>query len=276
VAGAIDLWLTRVDPSQLENSLLNLCINARDAMAPDGGRVTIDTANVWLDEPAARDRELPPGPYVSLSVTDTGCGMEPDVIERAFDPFFTTKPLGQGTGLGLSMIYGFVRQSEGQIHIRSEVDKGTTMSLYLPRHTGGAEDAEKDAEHAVAGRGDGETILLVDDEPTIRMLVGEMLDEQGYRVLEAEDGPSGLRIIQSDIRLDLLITDVGLPGGMNGRQLADAARTRCPGLKVLFITGYAESAVVRNSDLQAGMSVITKPFVVADLGRKVRALIDQR
>ncbi len=275
VAGASDLWLTRVDPSQLENSLLNLCINARDAMAPDGGRVTIETANVWLDEYAARECELPPGPYVSLSVTDTGCGMEPGVIERAFDPFFTTKPLGQGTGLGLSMIYGFVRQSEGQIHIRSEVGKGTTMSLYLPRHAGGAEDVEQDAEHAAADLGDGETILLVDDEPTIRMLVGEMLGEQGYRVLEAEDGPSGLRVIQSDVRLDLLITDVGLPGGMNGRQLADAARTTCPGLKVLFITGYAENAVVRNSGLQAGMAVITKPFVVAEFGRKVRALIDQ-
>jgi CheY-like chemotaxis protein len=259
----------------LENSLLNLCINARDAMAPDGGRLTIETANKWLDDRAARERELPPGQYVSLCVTDTGTGMAPDVIARAFDPFFTTKPLGQGTGLGLSMIYGFVRQSDGQIRIYSEVGKGTTMCLYLPRHVGALEVADDDAQYHVADRGDGETILVVDDEPTIRMLIVEVLEENGYTVLEAEDGPQGLHIIQSDTRIDLLITDVGLPGGVNGRQLADAGQAARPGLKVLFITGYAENAVIGNGHLQAGMAVMTKPFVVADLGRKIRDLIDQ-
>jgi PAS domain S-box-containing protein len=275
VVGAGGLWMTRVDQSQLENSLLNLCINARDAMAPDGGRLTIETANKWLDDRAARERELSPGQYVSLCVTDTGTGMPPEVIARAFDPFFTTKPLGQGTGLGLSMIYGFVRQSGGQIRIYSEVGKGTTMCLYLPRHAGELEVADEATPYHAADRGDGETILLVDDEQTIRMLIVEVLEENGYTVLEAEDGPNGLRILQSDARIDLLITDVGLPGGVNGRQLADAGQAARPGLKVLFITGYAENAVVGNGHLQAGMAVMTKPFVVADLGRKIRDLIDQ-
>ncbi len=275
VVGAGGLWLTLADPSQLENALLNLCINGRDAMAPDGGRLTIETANRWLDDRAAKERDLAPGQYVSLCVTDTGSGMEPAVIERAFDPFFTTKPLGQGTGLGLSMIYGFARQSGGQIRIYSELGKGTTMCLYLPRYAGEAEDAGPATTRHADDRGDGETILLIDDEPTIRMFIVEMLEENGYRVLEAADGASGLRIIQSDARIDLLITDVGLPGGINGRQVADAGRVARPGLKVLFITGYAENAVVGNGYLQAGMEVITKPFVVADLGKKVRDLIDR-
>jgi PAS domain S-box-containing protein len=275
VVGAGGLWMTRADPSQLENSLLNLCINARDAMAPDGGRLTIETANKWLDHRAAQQRDVPPGQYVSLCVTDTGTGMETEVIARAFDPFFTTKPLGQGTGLGLSMIYGFVRQSGGQIRIYSEVGKGTTMCLYLPRYLGPLDNAEDAAPYAMTDRGDGETILVVDDERTIRMLIADVLEENGFAALEAEDGASGLRIIQSDVRIDLLITDVGLPGGMNGRQLADAALALRPGLKVLFITGYAENAVVGNGHLQAGMEVITKPFVVAELGRKVRDLIER-
>ena len=272
VVHAGGLWATRVDPSQLENSLLNLCINARDAMAPDGGRLTIETANKWLDERAAKERDLAPGQYVSLCVTDTGTGMPPEVIARAFDPFFTTKPLGLGTGLGLSMVYGFARQSGGQIRIYSEIGKGTTLCLYLPRFAGVADSAD-DGRAAVVDYGDGETVLIIDDEPTIRMLVSEVLGDSGYTVLEAEDGPRGLKILESNARVDLLITDVGLPGGMNGRQVADAARVTRPELKVLFITGYAENAVVGNGHLGLGMEVITKPFEMAALSNKVRALL---
>jgi PAS domain S-box-containing protein len=273
VVGAGGLWLVRVDPSQLENALLNLAINGRDAM-PDGGRLTIETANKWLDARAAADRDLPPGQYVSLCVTDTGTGMTPGVIERAFDPFFTTKPLGQGTGLGLSMIHGFVRQSGGQVRIYSEVGKGTTMCLYFPRFVGQLEAVEMPDAHAGAEEGHGETVLIIDDEEGIRMLVADVLEEAGYRVLTAPDGPAGLRILQSDARIDLLITDVGLPGGVNGRQVADAARTTRPELKVLFITGYAENAVVGNGHLDAGMQVITKPFAMSALGARVREIIE--
>ena len=274
VVGAGGLWLTQIDPSQLENALLNLCINGRDAMAPAGGRLTIETANKWLDERAARHRDLVPGQYISLCVTDTGTGMTPDVISKAFDPFFTTKPLGQGTGLGLSMIHGFVRQSGGQVRIYSEIGKGTTMCLYLPRYAGEL-DALDAPDVAYAGDpGHGETVLVIDDEPTVRMLVVEVLEDAGYIVMEAEDGPSGLRILQSDARIDLLVTDVGLPGGMNGRQVADAARVSRPDLKILFVTGYAENAAVGNGHLDPGMEVITKPFAMTVLGNKVREMID--
>ena len=274
VVGAGGLWATLVDPNQLENAILNLCINARDAM-PDGGRLTIETANKWLDDRAARERELPPGQYVSVCVTDTGTGMTPEVIARAFDPFFTTKPLGQGTGLGLSMIYGFVRQSGGQVRIYSEVGKGTTMCLYLPRHAGDATDPGPATRLGLADHGGhGETVLVVDDEPTVRMLIVDVLEEAGYHALEAVDGPSALRVLESGARIDLLITDVGLPGGVNGRQLADAGRTLRPGLKVLFITGYAENAVIGHGHLEPGMQVITKPFAIDTLGDKIRRMID--
>ena len=268
VVGAGGVWTTKVDPSQLENALLNLCINARDAMSPDGGRLTIETANKWLDDRAARERELPPGQYVSLCVTDTGTGMTPGVIAHAFDPFFTTKPLGQGTGLGLSMIYGFVRQSGGQVRIYSEIGKGTTMCLYLPRYVGEVQIDERET-LTDTGHGDGQIVLVIDDEPTIRMLVVEVLEESGYKAIEASDGPSGLRILQSNARIDLLISDVGLPGGMNGRQVADAARLTRPDLKVLFISGFAENAVVGNGHLDVGMEVITKPFEMTSLASKI-------
>jgi PAS domain S-box-containing protein len=274
VVGAGGLWTTRVDASQLENALLNLCINARDAMAPNGGRLTIETANTWLDKHAAEERDLPPGQYVSICVTDTGTGMNDEVIARAFDPFYTTKPIGQGTGLGLSMVYGFVRQSGGQVRIYSELGKGTTMCLYLPRFMGPDEVYEAEKTEP-AQPGCGETVLIIDDEPTVRMLVSEVLSELGYTPLEADDGPSGLGVLQSDARIDLLITDVGLPGGMNGRQIADAARLSRPDLKVLFITGYAENAAVGNGQLEAGMAVITKPFVMTSLAAKVREMISQ-
>ncbi len=269
VVTAVGLWPTRIDASQLESSLLNLCINARDAM-PDGGRITIETANKWLDERTAKERDLAPGQYLSICVTDNGTGMTPDVIARAFDPFFTTKPLGQGTGLGLSMVYGFVRQSGGQVRIYSEVGSGTTMCLYLPRHYGDSAETDAGASTAVGARTrSGKTILVVDDEPSVRMLVTEVLEEHGYSGIEASDGPSGLRILESDARIDLLITDVGLPGGLNGRQLADAARVTRPDLKVLFITGYAENAIIGNGQLAPGMRVLTKPFVMTTLAERI-------
>ncbi|WP_441235811.1 ATP-binding protein [Bradyrhizobium sp. 930_D9_N1_4] len=273
VVTAGGLWPTLIDASQLENALLNLCINARDAM-PKGGRITIETANRWLDEHAAGERDLTPGQYVSLCVTDTGTGMTPEVVERAFDPFFTTKPIGQGTGLGLSMVYGFVRQSGGQVRIYSEVNQGTTMCLYLPRHYG--KDADKPAAVATkaAARPQADhTILVVDDEPSIRMLLTDALEEMGFSVREAHDGPTGLKILQSDATIELLVTDVGLPNGMNGRQLADAARITRPALKVLFITGYAENAIIGNGQLSPGMQVLTKPFVVETLASRVLDMI---
>jgi len=271
--GAAGVWPIRVDPSQLENSVLNLCINARDAM-PNGGKLTIETANKWMDDRTARDRDIPPGQYVSLCVTDTGTGMAPEVIERAFDPFFTTKPLGRGTGLGLSMIYGFVRQSGGQVRIYSELGKGTTMCLYFPRFLGEVEDTAPAASELME-RGFGETVLVVDDEPTIRMLVNEVLSENYYRILEAADGPSALKILESGEPVHLMVTDVGLPGGMNGRQVADAARVIRKDLKVLFITGYAENAAVGNGHLEHGMEILAKPFNMTTLANKVREMLER-
>jgi PAS domain S-box-containing protein len=267
------LWSTLVDPNQLENALLNLCINARDAM-PHGGKLTIETANRWLDDRAARQRGLPPGQYVSLCVSDTGSGMTPEVIRRAFDPFFTTKPIGEGTGLGLSMIYGFVQQSGGQARIYSEVGRGTMVCLYLPRHIGDTDTDREPPQHLPAQHAEpGETVLIVDDEVTVRMLVTEVLEDHGYRTLEAADGAAGLRLLQSDARVDLLVTDVGLPGGLNGRQVADAARALRPALKVLFITGYAENAVLSHGHLDPGMHVLTKPFTIDALANRVGSLL---
>ena len=275
-AGSGGLWNTLVDPSQLENALLNLCINARDAM-PDGGRLIIETRNHCLDERGARTRDLPRGEYVSLCVSDTGTGMAPEVAAKAFDPFFTTKPIGQGTGLGLSMIYGFARQSGGEARIHSELGRGPTGCLYLPRHLGAVSDADAPAELAQAPRArQGETVLVVDDEPTVRMLVADVLRELRYATLEAEDGASGLEVLRSDARVDLLVTDVGLPGGMNGRQVADAARVLRPGLKVLFITGYAENAALSQGQLEPGMQVLVKPFAMEAFAGRVKDLISKR
>ncbi len=274
-AAAVGLWNSFVDAGQLENALLNLCLNARDAIV-GAGRITIETANIWLDERAARERDVPPGQYVALSVTDTGSGMPPDVVARAFDPFFTTKPIGQGTGLGLSMIYGFARQSGGQVRIYSEVGRGTTVSVYLPRFLGMSDGDDPAAASAALPRAAaGQTALVVDDEPLIRMYVTEILEELGYGALEAADGPAGLKIVNSDARIDLLITDVGLPNGMNGRQVADAAREVRPGLKVLFITGYAENALLNHGHLAHGMQVVTKPFTMDALATRIRSLLTE-
>jgi CheY-like chemotaxis protein len=270
---SVGLWPSLIDPSQLENAILNLCINARDAM-PDGGRITIETANRWLDRRTAQERGLEPGQYISLCVSDTGTGMTPDVIEKAFDPFFTTKPIGLGTGLGLSMIYGFASQSGGAVSIYSEQGQGTNVCIYLPRHLGEAETVDGSGESAEIPRGHGETVLVIDDEPTVRMLVTEVLADLGYTAIEAEDGAARLKVLNSDARIDLLVTDVGLPGGMNGRQVADAARVVRPDLNVLFITGYAENAVLSHGHLDPGMHVMTKPFNMEALATRLRELIE--
>ncbi|HEV7637235.1 MAG TPA: PAS domain S-box protein [Bradyrhizobium sp.] len=271
IAASNDLWPTLCDPNQLESALLNLAINARDAM-PDGGRLVIATANARFESVTADTPALSPGDYICIGVSDTGVGMSAEVASRAFDPFFTTKPIGQGTGLGLSMIYGFARQSNGHATIDSKLGQGTSFRLYLPRHRGDAAVAQaaiaRTADHAATG----ETVLVVEDDAVVRGVILEMLTEQGYRTLQAADGPSGLQMLRSGQRVDLLVTDVGLPG-MNGRQLADQARETRPGLKVLFITGYADSATISGGFLQPGMEMITKPFDLDHLAQRIRAMV---
>ncbi|MBX8530805.1 response regulator [Pseudomonas cichorii] len=270
-----DLWSTMVDPHQLENSLLNLCINARDAM-PDGGTLKIETANRYLDDATAARYEMVAGHYVALCVSDNGTGMTEEVVARAFDPFFTTKPIGMGTGLGLSMIYGFARQSGGGVSIDSRPGKGSKICILLPQFLGDSEPFEHDSslDIPLIQSAGGETILVVDDEPAVRALMSEVLEEQGYKVLEAEHGAAALVILQSRTTIDLLITDVGLPGGMNGRQVADAARTVRPDLKVLFVTGYAENAALEQDTLEPGMHVLTKPFAITTLSKRITELLD--
>ncbi|MHC8326866.1 ATP-binding protein [Pseudomonas sp. LB1P83] len=267
-----DLWVAEADPNQLESALLNLVLNARDAM-PEGGKLVVNTSNQHLDRGFTQvHSNLQPGDYVVLKVTDTGCGMPEGTISRAFDPFFTTKPIGQGTGLGLSMIYGFSKQSHGHVTIESEVGNGTTVSLYLPRYNGDLiEDTLVDIAHAPYAQ-NGETVLIVEDDPAVRVLVSAVLSELGYAFVEAGDADSAVPILDSGQRIDLLISDVGLPG-MNGRQLAEIGRQYRPDLKVLFITGYAEHAAVRGGFLDPGMQMITKPFTFDLLTAKVREMI---
>ena len=273
-AGTEGLWSTLVDPNQLENVLLNLCINARDAM-PDGGLISIETSNRTIDRHAGSLRDMPVGDYVSLAVSDTGVGMTPEVVARAFEPFFTTKPIGLGTGLGLSMIHGFVNQSGGRVRIHSTLGKGTTVTIFLPRHAMvEPAPAECEADTAVLQAKGGETVLVIDDEALVRMLIVDALEDLGYRTLEAGDGPEGLKVLRSDERIDLLITDVGLPNGMNGRQVADAARELRPGLKVLFVTGYAETSVLSHGTLDPGMEVVTKPFDINALAKRIQDFVD--
>jgi PAS domain S-box-containing protein len=273
IAGTQDIWLVRCDANQLENALLNLAINARDAM-PEGGTLTISTSNTVLDAAHALVRDLKPGEYVRLAITDTGVGMAPDVQARAFDPFYTTKPIGQGTGLGLSMIYGFVRQSEGSVRIESEVGQGSTIEICLPRFNGHlAPDADSHGGETMTQGGNAEVVLVVEDEDVVRLLVVEVLNDLGYFALEADDGASALRILQSSQRIDLLATDIGLPD-INGRQVADAARTGRPDLKILFMTGYAEIAA-GSSFLGSGMEIISKPFTMDSLAMKIREMIER-
>ncbi len=280
------------DAHQLENALLNLAINARDAM-PDGGELTIETSLIELKAGDARlEGDLPPGDYLSLTVADTGSGMTPAVIAKAFDPFFTTKPIGQGTGLGLSMIYGYVKQSGGHVAIDSTPGAGTRVMLYLPGDPSAvsglsAESAASEVSDAAPGSasdamgppsvmpaGAGESVLIVEDEDTVRMVTVEVLTELGYTTHEARDGPSALKLVDSGLHLDLLVTDVGLPG-MNGRQLAEMVRARRPGLKVLFVTGYAKPAVVRGEFLDAGMDMLTKPYTIEALACKIEDMLRQ-
>ena len=271
---AAGLWTTLCDPNQLEASLLNLVINARDAM-PHGGKLTIETCNAHLDDHfAASQRDVRPGHYVCICVSDTGTGMSADTISKAFEPFFTTKPIGQGTGLGLSMIYGFARQSEGYAKIYSEVGQGTTVKLYLPRHYGEAEQDEPlpglTQDHVTDA---GEIVLVVEDDAVVRSLIVEVLGELGYQAVEAHDGPTGLERLRTMERIDLLVTDIGLPG-LNGRQVADAGRAMRPGLRVLFMTGYAENAALAAGFLEPGMSMITKPFAMEALATQIRTIIE--
>jgi signal transduction histidine kinase/CheY-like chemotaxis protein len=272
------LWRAHADPNQLENALLNLAVNARDAM-PDGGKVTIETANCYLDEAYVTGLTEPvhPGQYVLIAVSDTGIGIDNSILERVFEPFFTTKEVGKGTGLGLSQVYGFVRQSDGHVKIYSEIGEGTTVKIYLPRHVGGG-DRSEDADHRrdEAGAIGAETILVVEDDDAVRTSTIEMLSELGYQVLTATNGPAALETLDRRPDIDLLFTDIVMPGGLNGRQLADKAMLRRPELKVLFTTGYTRNAIVHNGRLDAGVQMISKPYSFSELGAKVRALLDDR
>jgi PAS domain S-box-containing protein len=271
---AAGLWRAHADPHQLENALLNLTLNARDAM-PEGGKVTIETANSYLDESYVNSIPEPVevGQYVMIAVADTGTGMDQATVEHAFEPFFTTKEVGRGTGLGLSQVYGFVRQSAGHVKVYSELDEGTTVKIYLPRYVG-ADERVEDAtpSQAAAGAIGTETILVVEDDDALRSYTVETLAELGYRVLSATKGDAALEILNSGNAIDLLFTDVVMPGGLNGRQLADEAVRRRPGLKVLFTTGYTRNAIVHHGRLDPGVQMIGKPFSI--LTRKVRAILD--
>jgi PAS domain S-box-containing protein len=268
---AADLWPTLCDANQFEAAIVNLAINARDAM-PRGGKLTIETCNMRLDDPA-QGQGVPQGDYVCVSVTDTGIGMAPDVVERAFDPFFTTKPMGHGTGLGLSMIYGFARQSDGYARISSELERGTTVKLFLPRLLDEAETPMSAASVETGSDGDGRTIVMVvEDEAVVRLLVVELLHELGYDVCDYPDAVPALDVLRSPQRIDLLVTDIGLPG-MNGRQLADAARAVRPDLRVLFMTGYAENAAIASGFLDPGMALITKPFALDTMSARIREIM---
>lgn len=269
------LWRVFADPGQLENAILNLAVNARDAM-PEGGKLTIESANAHLDEAyAAEQQEVTAGQYVVLAISDTGIGMTKDVIAAAFDPFFTTKEVGHGTGLGLSQVYGFVKQSKGHVKIYSEAGEGTTIRIYLPRLLGeGAVDDETAAGTTPSGNG-SEIVLLVEDDDEVRAVNAAILRELNYAVIEAEDGAKALRILESVANIRVLFTDVGLPGGMNGRQLADAALRLRPDLHILFTTGYARNAVVHHGRLDPGIELISKPFTAVALATKIRALLDK-
>ena len=268
---APDLWTAFTDANQLESAVLNLAINARDAM-PDGGRLTIVASNLRVDAGEEADPDGPdPGDYVVLEVSDTGVGMSADVRARAIDPFFTTKPVGEGTGLGLSMVYGFAKQSRGHMRIVSEVGRGASVRLYLPRAIQDAVNLEKPA--ADAPRGRGETILVVEDDATVRLVLADVLQELGYNVLLASDARPAIPLLQSDRRIDLMLSDVVLPH-IDGRKLAEIARAARPDLKVLFVSGYAENATLRSDFLDPGMDMISKPFDLDVLGAKVRSMIE--
>jgi two-component system, NtrC family, sensor kinase len=267
------LWQTEVDTAELESAILNLAINARDAM-PDGGKLTIETGNAFLDEDyCLMFEDLKPGQYVMISVTDTGCGMPAEIAEKATEPFFTTKPAGEGTGLGLSQVYGFVKQSGGHLRIYSEPGEGTTIRMYLPRSFAATPEAAPSSQAERFQHGSGETILVVEDDPNVRAYVVEALSGVGYRVVEAGDAEAALTIFASNAEIQLMLTDVVMPG-MNGRALADAIRQSHPAVKTLFMTGYSRNAIVHQGRLDPGVSLIQKPFSQASLAARIRSLLD--
>lgn len=270
---ASTLWSVLADESQLENSLLNLCINARDAM-PHGGNLIIETTNCHFDQHNATEKNIAPGDYVCLSVSDSGTGMTPEVVARAFDPFFTTKPIGMGSGLGLSMVYGFARQSGGQVQIYSEVGGGTMVCIYLPKYNVVAEKCPQvEAEEHIINL-KKQTVLVVEDESVLRMLITDVLKDLGYSTLEASDSKEGLKLLESEVQIDLLISDIGLPGGMNGREMVAKALNNRPELKVIFITGYAENAIFNQGNQPFKIQVMTKPFNMNSLIQRVQTTID--
>jgi PAS domain S-box-containing protein len=267
------LWRTFIDGNQLESALLNLAINARDAMR-NGGKLTIETGNTYLDdEYAALNAEVTAGQYLLVAVSDNGCGMSTEVAARAFEPFFTTKPEGRGTGLGLSQVYGFVKQSGGHIKIYSEPGKGTSIKVYIPRYLGAAEPEQPSRRHEVSLLGRGEKILVVDDDDEVREYLHVALTSLGYSALETHDAESALEVLAQQADIALLFTDLGLPG-LNGRALADQARIRLPGLKVVYTTGYARNAIVHHGLVDPGVNLLPKPFTVETLGRKIRQVLE--
>jgi CheY-like chemotaxis protein len=267
------LWRAEADRGQLENAIVNLAVNARDAM-PDGGRLTIETANAHVGDDYAREADMEAGQYVLIAVSDTGTGMSPEVLAKAFDPFFTTKPVGRGTGLGLSQVFGFVRQSRGHVRIYSEPDVGTTVRLYLPRFYGEAPTPTARVIAApVRGGAAHESILVVEDEPRVRSFSVEVLRDLGYTVFHADNGPEAVELLENGMRVTLLFTDVVMPG-MTGRELADRALAMQPDLRVLYTTGYTRNAVVHNGVLDPGTRLLPKPFDVDELARKVREALD--
>ncbi len=274
IVGGAGLWQVEVDPSQMEAAVLNLVVNAKDAMQ-DGGKLTVETANSFIDESYARQNaDLAAGQYVQIAVSDTGEGMTREIQDKAFEPFFTTKQPGQGTGLGLSQVYGFVKQSGGHVKIYSEIGEGTTIKIYLPRARIAA-NAVEDGEAPLRGGRGNETILVVEDEPGVRSYLVETLTDLNYQVHAAADGASALALVKSgSFRVDLLLTDIVMPG-MNGRQLADEMRERQSDLKVLFMTGYSRNAIVHQGRLDAGVALLQKPLTQAILAAKIRDVLDR-
>jgi signal transduction histidine kinase len=270
--GAGGLWNIQADLPQLDNAVLNLALNARDAM-PAGGKMTIETANILLDDAyAACHGDVEPGQYVMIAVTDTGCGMNAEQMERAFEPFYTTKPEGQGTGLGLSQVYGFVKQSGGHVKIYSELGHGTSVKIYLPRARQG-EEATRVHIPDHAGSGTGETILVVEDDAAVRASTVEMVAELGYRVLEAEDAARALAVLKGDLRIDLIFTDVVMPGPVTSRELAEKAVVLRPEIAVLFTSGYTENAIIHHGRLDEGVFLLSKPYRKEELARKIRSVL---
>ncbi len=273
VEDALDIWPTMIDPHQFEDALLNLAINARDAM-PNGGQLIIETANVVLDETyATQQQEVTPGDYVEVAVSDTGTGMHPETLDKVFEPFFTTKDVGKGSGLGLSMVYGFVKQSKGHVTIYSEIGHGTTIKLYLPRSTENVVQEDVNVETLKHEPG-SERILVVEDDPNVREIPVSILRDQGYEVVEASDGVTAIKLLKGGQHFDLLFSDVVLPGGLNGVEIAEEAKRIQPSIKVLYTTGYAENTFAQGGRLDPTATLVNKPYRRAELLEKVRAILD--